>query len=923
LKTYPPDSRFAAVLDRSLDLLLVMVLLGAPLIFYTKGHDVFEFNKFTAVRDFSALAAVLFLAKLLFVRPLRLTRSATDWPLLAWLSCCFISAFHTVNLRLSLHGVYEDFEGLTSLINYVFLLYLMQQHVRSERQIRLVIGSVILAGTISGFYGMLQNFGIDFVPWNPATYSADRMFSTMGNPNFLAAYLVMSLPICLVVVLDLPWVIKTDKAFCLFLTVISFVGVIGLCVLFDVNFFNFDPSYYNVSETFQIFFTGKFWIMHILLAFPLIAGVLLYFGGLRTVILISMVFQLVAILFTKSRGGGLAVMIIYGLIAPYAVWDTIARKSKIWKENWIMLGLFHLLILLALIFIPQVQDTALHMFKRIFELTSSSNVRLTPRLYIWRSALQMMGDHFWFGSGLDTFQVAFPQYRLALYWILEWNGTPEKAHNVVMQTAATMGLAGLISFFWLNAAAIARAIKDLSEQMDASRRLLIIGCFAAAAAFFVQDLFSFTVVGYGSLYWMLIGFIPAMHRTWLDNDAAGPQAALSQGGAGGGLGVWRAAVIFTAGVGLLALLAGSDFSLENDFTVFRECLVLLGIVLLGMVCWKGNFSAGPAYGLLALVACGYFLFAVYSTRIWVADSFYKQGQVGIQINNPGFAAAMYQKAAGRIVSITPDQEQSLYTAAPPTSDAGRITFTAGLNPDQELYWVKMGIAFENAAAAATKPDDKLTYYRTALAIHQLTLEMNPINGYNYNNKGRVLKSMGEAFNQPAYFQKALDHYRQAIRLDQNNVYFNLDCATTLISLGDFGHALEVCQFLMEKFPDFAMPYSYAGFVKLRQNQSDQAIEYFRTAVDKDWKGDMSSRALAATNLGILLTQKKRVPEAAQAYATAVQSNPDFEQAYVNWGQMLANSGHKDQAIQVLKAALERHPDDDTVKRMLNQMGAKP
>jgi len=33
----------------------------------------------------------------------------------------------------------------------------MQQHIKSERQIRLVIGSVITAGTVSGFYGMLQN----------------------------------------------------------------------------------------------------------------------------------------------------------------------------------------------------------------------------------------------------------------------------------------------------------------------------------------------------------------------------------------------------------------------------------------------------------------------------------------------------------------------------------------------------------------------------------------------------------------------------------------------------------------------------------------------------------------------------------------------------------------------------------------------
>src|SRR5581483_2336459 len=152
------------------------------------------------------------------------------------------------------------------------------------------------------------------------------------------------------------------------------------------------------------------------------------------------------------------------------------------------------------------------------------------------------------------------------------------------------------------------------------------------------------------------------------------------------------------------------------------------------------------------------------------------------------------------------------------TEAQRITFTAGLNPDQELYWVKMGIAFENAAAQSPKPEDKMVYYRTALAIHQLTLEMNPINGYNFNNKGRVLKAMGEAFGNPEYFKAALAHYKEAIRLDANNVYFNLDYANTFINLGDFAQALEICQGLTEKFPDFAVPYSYAGFIKLRQGQ---------------------------------------------------------------------------------------------------------
>ncbi len=506
-------SPFERALDRSLDLLIVLILLGAPLIFYTKANDVFEFNKLTAVRAFSALAATLFLAKLLFTRPLHLTRSSTDLPLLAWLAASTVATFNTVNLTLSLHGVYEDFEGITTLVNYAFLLYLVQQQVRSERQIRMVIGAVILAGTVSGFYGMLQNFGIDFVPWNPATYSADRMFSTMGNPNFLAAYLVMSLPVCFVVFLDLPDRIKTDQNFGRLLAVAGLLGSGGLCALFNVNYFNFDPAFYGAASVAGIFLTLKFWFMHVLLAFPLIATGLLYFGRLRLILLISMVFQVVAILFTKSRGAGVSLLLIFVFFTAYFVWDS-RRNSEVFKRNryWLLVlaalvGLMHL--------IPQVRETTTHLFSRMFDLLSLSNFRMTPRLYIWRSALRMLQDHFWFGTGLDTFQISFPPYRQALYWILEWNGTPEKAHNMVMQIAATMGFVGLLAFFWLLVAFVTRVFKDLKEQADSSRRLLMAGSLVGVGAFLAQNLFSFTVVGYGATFWMLMGFLPACFRLTL------------------------------------------------------------------------------------------------------------------------------------------------------------------------------------------------------------------------------------------------------------------------------------------------------------------------------------------------------------------------------------------------------------------------
>jgi tetratricopeptide (TPR) repeat protein len=272
--------------------------------------------------------------------------------------------------------------------------------------------------------------------------------------------------------------------------------------------------------------------------------------------------------------------------------------------------------------------------------------------------------------------------------------------------------------------------------------------------------------------------------------------------------------------------------------------------------------------------------------------------------------------------VTQAQLDAVYRAEVPPPES-QLKVKRGLNPDQELYWVKMGIAFESAAAQAPEQKDKQLYYQTALAIHQHTLEMNPINGYNFNNKGRVLKSMGEAFRQPAYFERALEHYDKAIALDTNNVYFNLDKANTLLNMGRSADSFAVCQKLMETFPDFALPFSYAGFIKMQAGQAKEAIGYFSKALGADWKNDQGSRALAATNLGILHKQLNQTAEAEAAFREGVKSNPAQAEASLNLADLLLRSQRAQEAVSVLQALLRAVPNQPQAVETLKRLGVQP
>ncbi|HTB21589.1 MAG TPA: O-antigen ligase family protein [bacterium] len=987
---YSSDARAARVVDQLLDMLLVATLLAAPLIFYTRGYDVFEFNKITVLRVLTTAAAGLMLFKLLFVRPLALIRSALDIPVLAWLAVCLVCTFHTVNWRLSVHGVYEDFEGITTWFMYVFLFWWPLQHVRSERQIRLLFGAVVLAGTIAGFYGLLQNFGIDFVPWNPDTYNPDRMFSTMGNPDFLAAYTVMSMPITFIFFLDLPAKIRTDRGFCTVLVVASVFAAGFLAILFNVDYFNTSPSAYGASDFGGMLLTLKFWIPKFLIAFPVICAVLLYFGRLRLILLLSLAGQLMATLFTKSRGGVFAMaalVLLFGVAAVFEVFGATALfsltgllsgmgllglvvfvfYSGIWENAlnfafvdhpWWAFVLFAGLLVLVnrlvrrrgqddllarnlnyvyglaltvwgLFFIPVIRQTTFEMLERTSKLFHPSQVKITPRLFIWKSALAMLHDHFLLGSGLDTFQICFPKYREALYWILEWNGTPEKAHNFIMQTAATMGFVGLLVFAWMHAAWTAQSFRDWRRQKDESRRLLILAGFAAWLGFFVQNLFSFTVVGYGTLWWVLWGLMPAMQRTW-ELETAGSGGLDSAGAPKGwssAKAAWIGGVVFLSLSLLACAAAGPSFFDDPGANILGLAAAAVGLACLVWVLKEGPLAeAGPgmrSWVLLCAALLGVFVYSWYSVRIWVADSFYKQGQVGINSNQMDFSVAMYQKACGSIAApLSDDQMRGLYEAElPPAADNLRIN--PGLNPDQELYWVRLGIAFETAAAEESDTAKKMSYFQTALAVHQYTLEMNPINGYNFNNKGRVLRAMGDASGDKEYFQKALDHYNRATDLDTNNVYFNMDKATTLIALGRPQDAFSLCIQLMKKFPDFAMPYSYAGFMKMQAGQDDDAISLLEKSLVCDWKGDQGSEAVAATNLAQIFDHHKRWADATQAYRAALAVNPDLPAVYLALAADQNRLGQKSSAVATLQQALTASPGDATVEAALKKLGATP
>jgi O-antigen ligase len=83
-----------------------------------------------------------------------------------------------------------------------------------------------------------------------------------------------------------------------------------------------------------------------------------------------------------------------------------------------------------------------------------------------RGAMRLWSGHPWFGTGPDTFGLAFPGVQEGSLWRQEWIGLPSHAHGVPFQVLATLGSFGaLAGAAWLVTAAWAwaRAWREAPE----------------------------------------------------------------------------------------------------------------------------------------------------------------------------------------------------------------------------------------------------------------------------------------------------------------------------------------------------------------------------------------------------------------------------------------------------------------------------
>jgi O-antigen ligase len=165
-----------------------LLLFITPLIFLPNTSELFEFNKMVVTYLFSAAIATTWAVDMITNRKFIFKRTSLDLPIIAFLSFQFISLIFSLDQRTSLMGYYSRFNGgFLSLLCYSVLYWAYVTYMDRKAAFRSISVSMWTLTLVSA-YGILEHFGIDASLWVQDVQN--RVFSTLGQPNWLAAYIV-------------------------------------------------------------------------------------------------------------------------------------------------------------------------------------------------------------------------------------------------------------------------------------------------------------------------------------------------------------------------------------------------------------------------------------------------------------------------------------------------------------------------------------------------------------------------------------------------------------------------------------------------------------------------------------------------------------------------------------------------------------
>ncbi len=447
-------------MTRLINFCFYLLFFLTPLIWTPINSELFEFNKMLFVHFLRAVILGCWVILMIRNRKLLINRTPLDFFIALFLLANILSTYFSIDVHTSLWGYYSRSNGgLRSTISFILLYYAFIS-VGPVKNVAKVIRAALFGGLFVSLWAIPEHLGVSYsclILTGQATASCwvqdvqARVFATLGQPNWLAAYLGMLLFPAIYMFLNANTLFKK---FAYALLIIEFylaftftysrgatIGLIaGLIVMIG----------YFIWQAQQ---SAKANYKKALAPFGLVLATLL------------------------------AINILFGsAITSYKLVNQFAPPSR------------------PAVGLPQAAPSGT-------QLENGGTESGQIRLIVWKGALQIFKAYPLFGSGVETFGYSYYNFRPKEHNLVsEWEFLYNKAHNEYLNYLATTGIVGFLSYMALIGSFLWWSIKSVlhpSKNLTSSQKLLVVSLAAAYVSYLVQNIFSFSVVILALLFYLI------------------------------------------------------------------------------------------------------------------------------------------------------------------------------------------------------------------------------------------------------------------------------------------------------------------------------------------------------------------------------------------------------------------------------------
>ena len=420
-RSFEPDK---AVMLRSLALLVVLAWLIKGIEYATTNRLNYReilnlpFSLFASIRRWNARQALLIIPVFLLIHQA-------------------IASTFSIAPNLSLLGSYHRLQGLYTTAAYLVFFFSLVALLRSREQLERIITTILMVSYPVALYGIIQYLGLDPATWESAGRSPVR--STLGNEIFIAAFLIMVVPLTLYrLIATGQCALKDDSTLAKSLLVLT--CIVSLIAL-SVGWLKTVEAGTLASITILVFFSAVA-LLRKRRVFPLL---------LCGTYLILLATQLLCVFLSESRGPFIG--LVTGVIFFGLALSIIHQKRG---TGLVILGsALAFIILVVSISLPGspfgfIRDMpVLGRLTGIFESTGSVHVRIL----IWNGIAKLMEADLFrtlIGYGPETMSLVFPPYSHPdLGTVVHTGAIADRAHNETFDIVLSSGLIGLWLYYML------------------------------------------------------------------------------------------------------------------------------------------------------------------------------------------------------------------------------------------------------------------------------------------------------------------------------------------------------------------------------------------------------------------------------------------------------------------------------------------